>query len=278
MTRIGPGVPGVPGVRDHAAPPGLLDYAKTHPLQTFEDEGGTRWAYRDNCRTDAPALVLLPGALGNGDTAWRIAQAFDDACRVITVTYPGGVAPDVLARGLQGLLRALGTGAVSLWGSSYGAWWAQAFAHRFPQQVARLWLANTFVDGSDVAGSPLFDAPWLDAASPDAVIARWNTALQARPDDLLRGVQLHMLHHGLPAATLQGRLRQVANAVSLPTSDIPDTVVCDCEDDPTIAPQVRARVRARYPAASHLTLARGGHYPHIVAPEALVDAMRNWLR
>jgi len=249
-----------------------------HALQRFEDEGGARWTYRDNRRAEGPTLVLLPGALGNSDTAWRIAQAFDGECRVVSVTYPGGAAPDALARGLHGLLRSLGTGAVSLWGSSYGAWWAQAFARRFPQQLAALWLSNTFVDGSDVAASPLFDARWLDAASSEDVVARWDTALKARPDDLLRAVQLHMLHHGLPAAALQGRLRQVAHAAPLPAADIPNTVVSDCDDDPTIAPAVRARVHARYPDAHHLTLPRGGHYPHIVAPGALVDAMRAWLR
>ena len=262
----------------YPAPEGLGAYAKACPLRHFEDEGGAPWSYRDNGRIEGPALVLLPGALGNGDSAWRIAEAFDRECRVISITYPGGPGPQALSRGLHALLLSLGTGAVALWASSYGAWWAQDFAHRFPRRVARLWLSNTFVDGSDVAGSPLFDARWLEAASGDEVVARWNEALQARPDDLLRSVQLHMLHHGLPAAALQGRLRQVANAIALPASEIAQTLVCDCADDPTIAPAVRARVRGRYPRARHLSLPRGGHYPHIVASEALVDAMRGWLR
>ena len=262
----------------HRAPEALRAYAYALPLRQFDDGAGARWRYRDNGASAKPALVLLPGALGNGDAAWRIAQAFDADRRAITLTYPGGLAPDALATGLKALLDTLETGPVALWGSSYGAWWAQAFAARFPQAVEALWLSNTFVDGADVAASPLFDAQWLDAASDEEVIERWDTALHARPDDLLRAVQLHMLHHGLDAHAFHGRLRQVARAVALPAGAIANTVISDCANDPTITPEVRARVRARYPQARHLSLADGGHYPHIVAPDALASAMRAWLR
>jgi pimeloyl-ACP methyl ester carboxylesterase len=37
-------------------------------------------------------------------------------------------------------------------------------------------------------------------------------------------------------------------------------------------------VRARYPHVRHVTLPQGGHYPHIVAADRLIDAMREWLR
>jgi len=261
----------------HPAPDPLRALAAGGAPRRFTDDAGAHWHCRDNGRA-APPLVLLPGALGSGDVAWRIAEAFDAEFRVIGVTYPGGLAPAALAGGLGALLDALATGPVALWGSSYGAWWAQAFAARFPQRISALWLGNTFVDGADVASSPLFDAAWLGAATSEGVIDRWHAALAARPDDLLRAVQLHMLHHGLPAQDFHRRLQQVAQAEALPpAAGIANTVVSDCADDPTIAPAVRERVRARYPKARHLTLARGGHYPHIVAAEPLIAAMRRWL-
>jgi len=261
------------------APAPLHAYAQGRALRTFMDDAGAAWHYRDNGRRNAlPPLVLLPGALGNGDSAWQVAEAFEGERRVISVTYPGGQPPPTLVSGLHELLRLLQTGAVALWGSSYGAWWAQAFATTHPQSVAALWLGNTFVDGRDVAGAPLFDAAWLDAAGSDEVVTRWHDALVTRPDDLLRGVQLHMLHHGLPAAAFHARLRQVAQASALaPATGIANTVVCACEDDAVITPTVRERVGQRYPAARRLLLARGGHYPHIVTPDALVRAMHAWL-
>lgn len=263
----------------YAAPAPLRAYAAHTSLRHFTDGEGAPWQVRDNGRAGTvPPLVLLPGALGDGSTAWRVAEAFDAERRVIAVTYPGGFDPAQLADGLAALLRHLETGPVALWGSSYGAWWAQTFAARYPAQVVALWLGNTFVDGADVAHSPLFEAAWLDAAPSAEVIDRWHTALAARPDDPLRAVQLHMLHHGLPADAFHQRLRQVAHAAApAAVPRIANTVVCDCEDDPTLTPPVRARVRARHPDARHLTLANGGHYPHIVAAEPLIAAMRTWL-
>jgi maspardin len=263
----------------HAAPAGLRRYASRRPAQDFTDAAGAAWRFHDNAfEGPATPLVLLPGALGDATTAWQVADAFDAERRVVAVTYPGGLAPEQLADGLDGLLAHLRTGPVALWGSSYGAWWAETFALRHASQVAALWLGNTFVDGADVAASPLFDADWLDAASPEEVVRRWHAALASRPDDALRAVQLHMLHHGLPAAQLRGRLRQVARSVAPPrTADIANTVVQDCDDDPTIAPAVRERVRRRHPRARSLTLATGGHYPHVVAPQPLVAALRTWL-
>ena len=103
-------------------------------------------------------------------------------------------------------------------------------------------------------------------------------ALASRPDDLLRGVQLYMLHHGLPPPAFHARLRQVAKAQELPAAvDIGNTVVCACEDDAVITSRVRERMRTRYPIAKHLLLSRGGHYPHIVTPAVLVQAMHAWL-
>ena len=260
-------------------PAGLSAYARNRELRAFTDRSGTQWHYRDNgLRNALVPLVLLPGAVGNGDSAWQLAEAFEAERRVIAVTYPGGPEPQALAEGLGALLRTLSTGPVALWGSSYGAWWAQAFAAIYPQQVAALWLGNTFVDGSDVAGAPLFDAQWLDTADTGQVIARWHSALAARPDDLLRGVQLYMLHHGLPAPAFHARLRQVAHAQKLPVAaNITKTVICTCEDDAVITSAVFKRVRDGYPAAQCLLFPRGGHYPHIVTPEVLIQAMRAWL-
>lgn len=261
------------------APAALRGYAQGRALHFFSDDGGAAWHYRDNGRRNAlPPLVLLPGALGNCDTAWQLAEAFEGERRVIAVTYPGGLTPQALASGMNGLLHALQAGPVALWGSSYGAWWAQAFSASYPQQVAALWLGNTFVDGSDVADAPLFNAGWLDTATSDEVIARWHAAMAARPDDLLRSVQLYMLHHGMPAPAFHARLRQVAHAPALPpAAHIANTVLCACEDDAVITPAVRERVRQGYPNAQHLLLSRGGHYPHVVTPGAIVQAMRGWL-
>ncbi|WP_225784282.1 alpha/beta fold hydrolase [Xenophilus sp. Marseille-Q4582] len=261
----------------HPAPPELAHWTAQQHWRSFTDGSPALWRFSDNGRA-GPALVLLPGALGDAASAWRIAEAFDAQQRVIAITYPGGLDAVALADGLSALLRELNAGAVALWGSSYGAWWAQAFAQRHPQQLRALWLGNTFSDGDDLKGAALFDADWLQAASSAEVLARWDQALAARPDDELRAVQLHMLHRVIPVAQLHGRLRQVSRAPLLPAAGtVSRTVICHCDDDLIIGPAVRARVLQRYPEARQVHLPRGGHYPHIVSAPELVQAMQAWL-
>jgi pimeloyl-ACP methyl ester carboxylesterase len=44
--------------------------------------------------------------------------------------------------------------------------------------------------------------------------------------------------------------------------------VIDCEDDPIIPPMSRQSVRDHYAGAHLHTLKTGGHYPHILNPDA----------
>lgn len=264
-------------IHHHPPPDDLVAFTARWPLHEHTDPQGHTWRFRDNQRNARP-LVLLPGALGNGDVAWRIAEALSHEARVITVHYPSGLPPEALADGLHDLLSRLALGPVAIWGSSYGAWWAQAFVQRYPDAVRALWLGNTFVDGADLAASPLFDARWLQSSTGQEVVARWHEVTAARPDSELRRLQLHMLHHGLPAEDFRHRLIQASTANALPAAPTPEHVtLCDCDDDGIITPAVRERVRQRYPRASSVQLKTGGHYPHVLQITELLPHLRRWL-
>ena len=261
-----------------AAPVALEMWRTQSSTHHWADEKSHAWLYRDTGHKDGPVLVLLPGALGNGDTAWRIAQAFSDTHRVITVTYPCGVSPDDLADGLAGLLTHIGAPQVAIWGSSYGAWWAQSFAGRYLERVTALWLGNTMVNGDDVAHLPFFERNWLLTEPASHIVQRWHDLILKRPDDELRALQLHMLHHGLAAQDFHNRLKQVAFAPAIEAANgVSNIVIADCEDDALIAPHVRMNVASRYPNAMHITFTSGGHYPHVVRATEVVNAMKDWL-
>lgn len=258
------------------APQGLLDFMQAWPLQHWTDAGGWRWAWRDNGRA-ASCVALLPGALGNGDVAWKLAQGLGEEHRVLTIHYPSGATPEALSAGLHGLLQHLKVSQVALWGSSYGAWWAQLFAHEHGADLRALWLGNTLTDGADVADSPLFHAQWLQASSAQQVLERWHQATVSRPDSELRQLQLYMLHHGLPAEDFRQRLLQVANATTQPAqTSVASVVLSGCADDAIITPAVIARLQARYPAAQVLGWPSGGHYPHVTQVQDLLPALRQW--
>jgi maspardin len=258
-------------------PPDFTAWTARLPLRRFTDGNGNLWSWRDNLR-EAPALVLLPGALGNGDMAWRLAEAMSETSRTLTVTYPSGLAAAQLAGGLVQLIDHLGLDTVGVWGSSYGAWWAQALAVRHPHRVQALWLANMPLDSQAVAAHPLFDAGWLVRSSAADVVQAWRDALASRPDSELRTLQDWMLAHGLPAEAFRARLLQVAHADRLPAAEgIGRLVVSDCADDAILDAVQRERVRARYPKARHVGFPTGGHYPHVTQARELADRLRSWL-
>jgi pimeloyl-ACP methyl ester carboxylesterase len=266
---------------DYQGYPQLLRLAQFRarlPEHSFIDGKGGKWNYRDS-GGQGRVVVLLPGAAGGGDTGFELVVALSNETRVVSVTYPGGVGPDDLASGLKDLLDKLALGAVALWGSSYGAWWSQAFACRYPEHVAALWLGNTFVDGGDVASIPLFDKTWLQKSSAAEVHAQWVATAAAKPPSALRDLQIEFLTRTISPQNLHGRLLEVASARALePAAMISRVVISDCSDDPIIAEKTRRQVRARYPDARYVPLAEGGHYPHLVNVAALVKEVRRWLQ
>ena len=260
----------------YPAPESLRRFMQAWPLQRWTDDQGLRWAWRDSGGT-APCMALLPGALGNGDVAWKVAEALAPDALVLTIHYPSGASAQALSAGLHGLLQHVQAGLVALWGSSYGAWWAQQFVHEHADDVRALWLGNTLTDGTDVSSSPLFDPAWLAVASAEEVLQRWHQATIAKPDSELRQLQLYMLHHGLPAEDFRQRLLRVANAPTLPAQTaVPRIVVSGCADDAIITPAVSARVQARYPGAQVVGMPVGGHYPHVTQVDVLLPQLRHW--
>jgi maspardin len=259
----------------------LSDFAKftAHfPRCTFVDQNGHTWHYRDNLRA-GQVLVLLPGAMGSGDIAYRLAEQIGEDVRTLLVTYPSGVAHLELADGLIGLLDHLAAGTVSIWGSSYGAWWSQALAIRHPERVHALWLGNMPLDGQDVASQPLFDTQWLLRSSGAEVTQAWLEAVLQRQLSDLRSLQEWMLQYGLHPDEFRARLLQVVQAGLLPAVEgIENFVVFHCTDDPIIGPDKRQRMLNRYPNAKHLSFDIGGHYPHVTRAADLATLVRTWLK
>jgi maspardin len=258
-------------------PASLARLADGLPLREFRDSSGRRWCFRDS-KAHGPVLVLLPGAAGGADVAFKLVDALRNRVRTISITYPSGARADDLADGLLELLDHLGVGTVAVWGSSYGAWWAQSFAARHADRVAALWLGNTFVDAADVVHLSLFDRRWLQRSTGVEVQRTWLEAVADQPPGELRDLQSHFIEHALTAEELRARLLEVATSHALPpASAIERTVVSDCADDPIIGERTRKLVVARYPRARHVRLPSGGHYPHLTNSEALVVKLRRWL-
>lgn len=230
---------------------------------------GWRWRWLDTA-AEGPAVVLLPGSVGDGAMFVRTMLSLGERLRLIAVTYPELDDPEALAQGLHAVFDHLGLPAAVVAGSSYAAWWEQTFALRYPAQVRKLLIGNGFTDASDLAANPLFDAHWVKSSTPEALHAQWLDRVRRSPASPLQQLQLLMLDKRQSPRSLHSRFLGVTQARACPPLPIaPDAVlVLDCEDDPLIPPAARDRLRDRYPGARHVRLPTGGHYPHLLNPEA----------
>lgn len=262
-----------------AEPPLALDaYLRRFALRRFTDPNGASWTYRDTLG-GGPVVIFLPGAAGGGESAFKLVQGLEDGFRCVSVTYPGGETAASLVQGLCALMDHLELSSAAVWGSSYGAWWAQELARQHPERISHLWLGNTLSARTDVAQHPLFAQELLHANTAEDIQATWLNAVFSQPESELRSLQLYFIAHSLSADNLKGRLQQVTQAELLaPALGVQRTAVFSCEDDPIIGAAARQRVADLYPHASVLQLAKGGHYPHLTQVDALLPLLRQWLQ
>jgi maspardin len=236
------------------------------------------WRYIDTGGL-GPALVMLPGSVGTCEMFFKQIAALAPAIRVVAVSYPAEPDPVRLADGLAGLMDAIGLETASILGSSFGGYWAQFVALRHAARVGYLFLGNIFVSPEKLFANPLFAPDLVRAKSAADLQAMWRDRVAQAPDGELKRIQSDMLAGRQSADNLRARFVGVIDATLCPPLPIPHQriVVIDCADDPIIPPAARQDVHARYAGAEIHTLSRGGHYPHILNPQAYDDIIRRRL-
>lgn len=230
---------------------------------------GHEWRWLDT-QADGPATILLPGSVGDSAMFVRTLLSLGERLRLIAVTYPALPDPAQLADGLAAVVKHLALPPCRVVGSSFSAYWLQFYGLRHPQNVGSLVLGNGFVDGSDLAANPMFDRQYVETISAQDLHAGWLSRVRAAPVAPLQQLQEIMLAERQSPVNLQARFLGVVRSQVCPPLPLPDTVitVLDCDDDPLIPPHVRERLRQQYPGGRHLSLPTGGHYPHVLNPQA----------
>lgn len=240
--------------------------------ETRETLNGRDWGVIDTGGSGA-ALVLIPGTLGRADIFWQQIAALAPNLRVIAVSYPasGGIAD--WAQDLCALLDARGIASAAVLGSSLGGYLAQYIAGTHPARVSHLFAANTLHTVHGIAERQPY-AQDLDNGPIEVLRAGFLNAMrawgQAQPDqaDL---VDFLMAEVGgrIPEGEMRARLNALKRGPELPPTPQPATAltVIDAKDDPLIAPEMRAAVRARLPGATTFRFRWGGHFPYVLRPD-----------
>jgi pimeloyl-ACP methyl ester carboxylesterase len=120
----------------------LAAFRASHPHQRAEISGHT-WAYIAS-GAGAEAIIILPGAHGLAEAAFRYISALERHYRVITPNYPAqALTLAELADGLAGLMDHEGTQQAHVLGGSFGALVAQALLQRHGERVLSVMLEHT---------------------------------------------------------------------------------------------------------------------------------------
>jgi pimeloyl-ACP methyl ester carboxylesterase len=116
-------------------------FRDSHPRQSAQIAGRT-WTYIAS-GAGAEAILILPGAHGLADAAFRYITALEPHYRVITPNYPAEIMTLAeLADGLAGLLEHEGIQQAHVLGGSFGALVAQALLQRHGERVLSVILEH----------------------------------------------------------------------------------------------------------------------------------------
>ena len=245
----------------------IEEVAATYPLSSLTVDGKV-WEWLD---TGSPGrqVVLLHGSAANAFMFVRTIAALGNQLRLVSVTMPAISEPAGFAEGLLRVMDHVGLDAPVIVGSSLGAYLAPFLATEHPSRVGALLLGNGFVDAGDLEGNPLFDRARLEATSPAAFHREWTDRIAAAPESDLKVLQQYMLARK-PAECLHAHFLAVVRAKACPALTLPPSAitVLSCEDDPVIAPATRERVKVQFPGARAVSMATGGHYPHVLNADA----------
>ncbi len=250
---------------------------------------GRRWgvlnsrALRGKKAGDKPALLMLPGTLGNADIFWNQFTALGKDLRIISVGYPLTDNFTAMVGDLQRLLDRYGVDRTSVLGSSFGGFTAQALAEAAPERIETLFIGNSLTD-TKLAQGPFPPAEVLRSVPPRDLRAQMAPGIAAWPETSpelkeIKPLLLRELHEVLHPRAPKLRLAALFGAAKTPEPKVArkQIVIIDSADDPLITPPVRADVVKRYRGAERHRFDVGGHFPYATRHAEYSDIIRRRL-
>lgn len=253
----------------------LAGFDRAFPARTI---GGAGFLVRQAAGSaGGRAVVLLPGSSGTSAFFHRVLPLLPAGrAAPVLVDYPGPPGPETLAAELGRVLDALGLSDPVVVGCSYSAYWLQHLPRVAPGRAGHLILCNGFVEAADLLPSPLFDPDHIRRTPATDLRGEWAERARANAGTALGDLSFWSMTRGLAAEDLKGRLISVATARPIPrgAEPWPDLTIVDCDDDPIVRHEARARFRATHPQARKLTLT-GGHFPYVTEPAGFAAMLRD---
>ena len=264
----------------------MCRFRATHPCQTFS-AGKSRWPYLVGGNGDE-AVLLLPGALGRGETSFQYITALEARYRVIAPSYPPGEDTiAALADGAASLLAAHGLERAHVVGGSFGGLVAQGLLRRHPERVAGLVLSDTTPPLPGRLPSLRSRAALLFCLPERCIRALLTIGichyLRDLPPNEKRFWRAHFDDHiaGLTKTDVLDRARAWIDFDRHYTSSPNpkrDVLILQAADDRMVRPAEHAALCALYPGATCYTIRAGGHAASLSRAGEYIEAIGGFLR
>lgn len=245
---------------------------------------GSDWRYL--VMGNGPKTILfLHGMTGGYDFWWQQMNQFSHDYQVISVTYPPVNNLSALAKGVIAILDTEKVGSAIVVGSSLGGYLTQYLLATYPQRVEKVVFGNTFPQTSvfkEKNDGKIAVASWL----PEWVVMnslRQNLFAQVLPasenDPLTKAQLLENTYGRMSKAQFLARYHCVVDRfqpVEGGQSTVPMLII-ESDNDPLVAPDLRAQLKQYYSKARVHTFHHKGHFPYLNAKDEYNAVLRSFL-
>jgi len=271
----------------------LEGFRASHPYKQLSS-AVANWEYI-SCGQGDETILILPGALSTGESAFPLITALENDYHIIAPSYPLSLTMKELCAGIAQILKAENVESAHVFGGSYGGLVAQYFVRQYPGRALSLLLSHTF------AFNPKYTKAFWIAGKvfpvvPQSLIVR---LLKLRLDKLLLS-RLRAVNHPeaelwrayLDEAMITGHLKEVsihqnnclldlAKQPRLAANDLNEwsgrILIIESEDDPAIRASERAVLKGLYPQAEVKTFLDAGHASSILKRSEVVSTLKGFL-
>jgi pimeloyl-ACP methyl ester carboxylesterase len=266
----------------------LIRFRATHPPRELT-LSNIRWKYFSGSQQQGPALLMLPGAIGKGEIAFRHILEFEHDYRVIAPDYPPVQTVECLLDGLLRILDAEKIDAVTIIGGSVGGGLAQCMVRKYPERVTNLVLSHTGVP-THKRGKLNSLGMKLLAVFPMSLIRaglKWEISRLlavaqeekqfwlAYFGELASGLTREQLISGYARAIdLDLHYKFAPNDLTEWTGKI---LILESDNDSVVPPAERTALKALYPQAQVHTFQGAGHGASIVKRQEYISVVREFL-
>jgi pimeloyl-ACP methyl ester carboxylesterase len=271
----------------------LKEFRSTHKYKHLLVDGA-EWEYI-SCGRGEQALLILPGGLAVGESAFPLITAFEKEYRIIAPSYALSLTMTGLCDGIAHILETEGVHQAHALGGSYGGLVAQYFVRKYLDKARSLILSHTSIM------TPKFEKPLQIAEKLSRVLPRslFAPLFKLRLNKIILSTLRAAKHPEfefwrayLNEAVASGRLNEVAvhqNKCLLDLTRQPQftpedlkgwrgrILIIDSDNDPAISAKDRDLLRNTYPQAQSHTFHGAGHASSILKREEVCSIIRCFL-